>query len=109
MHCMPVQLTDEFVEEAMPGIGGVEGLRTQLLRTTAAQREAEQKERVHEALISAVAERVDAAIPASAIRQLAENEYQAKLHEIQLKVCCWLAHSPCLAPFYRGRKMMQSM
>lgn len=27
-----VQLTDEFVDTAMPGIGGVEGLRRQLMQ-----------------------------------------------------------------------------
>jgi FKBP-type peptidyl-prolyl cis-trans isomerase (trigger factor) len=80
------QLTDAFVEEAMPGMGSVENLRAELLRTTTAKREDEQKELVHEALIAAVAERIEADIPDSAIRQLAQNEYQAKLHEMQLKV-----------------------
>ena len=42
--------------------------------------------RVHAALIRAVADRVEADVPESAIRQLAENEYQAHLHEIQLRV-----------------------
>lgn len=42
--------------------------------------------RIHAALISAVADRVEADVPESAIRQLAENEYQAHLHEIQLRV-----------------------
>lgn len=51
---------------------------------------------MHEALIKAVAERIDAAIPDSAIRQLAENEYQAKLHEIQLKVSSEPSSPPCI-------------
>lgn len=80
------QLTDDLVEASFPGVGSVESLRAALIDSTAAQREEDQKEAVHEALILAVAERVDADIPESAIRQLAENEYQAKLHEIQLKV-----------------------
>ena len=41
--------------------------------------------RVAAALIAAVADRVHADVPESAIRQLAENEYQAHLHKIQLK------------------------
>ncbi|CAL8467961.1 g7499 [Coccomyxa elongata] len=79
------ELTDDLVEASFPGVGSVESLRAALIDSTAAQREEDQKEAVHEALILAVAERVDADIPESAIRQLAENEYQAKLHEIQLK------------------------
>lgn len=82
------QLTDDLVEASFPGVGSVESLRAALIDSTAAQREEDQKEAVHEALILAVADRVDADIPESAIRQLAENEYQAKLHEIQLKVRC---------------------
>jgi hypothetical protein len=42
--------------------------------------------RVAAALIAAVAERVRADVPESVVRQLAENEYQAHLHKIQLKV-----------------------
>ena len=42
--------------------------------------------RVAAALIAAVAERVSADVPESVVRQLAENEYQAHLHKIQLKV-----------------------
>ncbi len=37
-------------------------------------------------LSQAVAECVDAQVPESVIRQVGENEYQAKLHELQLKV-----------------------
>lgn len=36
--------------------------------------------------LQAVAECVDAEVPESVIRQVGENEYQAKLHELQLKV-----------------------
>ncbi|KAK9909292.1 hypothetical protein WJX75_000086 [Coccomyxa subellipsoidea] len=79
------ELTDDLVEASFPGVGSVESLRAALTDSTAAQREEDQKEAVHEALIRAVADCVDADIPDSAIRQLAENEYQAKLHEIQLK------------------------
>lgn len=89
---VPLQLTDDLVEASFPGVGSVESLRSALADSTAAQREEDQKEAVHEALIRAVADCVDADIPDSAIRQLAENEYQAKLHEIQLKA------SPAAAP-----------
>ena len=89
-----VQLTDDLVEASFPGVGSVESLRAALADSTAVQREEDQREAVHEALIRAVADCVDADIPDSAIRQLAENEYQAKLHEIQLKArrCT----SPCM-------------
>ena len=40
--------------------------------------------------MQAVADCVDAPVPESVIRQVGENEYQAKLHELQMKVC------PCL-------------
>lgn len=83
------------MEASFPGVGSVESLRAALTDSTAAQREEDQKEAVHEALIRAVADCVDADIPDSAIRQLAENEYQAKLHEIQLKACrCWPPWQP---------------
>ena len=36
--------------------------------------------------LQAVADCVDAEVPESVIRQVGENEYQAKLHELQLKV-----------------------
>ena len=36
--------------------------------------------------MQAVADCVDAEVPESVIRQVGENEYQAKLHELQLKV-----------------------
>ncbi len=39
------QLTDDFVRSAVPGMQGLDELRAQLLRSTAAQREEEQKER----------------------------------------------------------------
>jgi hypothetical protein len=44
------QLTDDFVRGAMPGMQSLDELRAQLLRSTAAQREAEQKERCGSAL-----------------------------------------------------------
>ena len=37
--------------------------------------------------LQAVADCVDAEVPESVIRQVGENEYQAKLHELQVKVC----------------------
>lgn len=37
--------------------------------------------------VQAVADCVDAEVPESVIRQVGENEYQAKLHELQVKVC----------------------
>ncbi|CAK0765119.1 hypothetical protein CVIRNUC_003226 [Coccomyxa viridis] len=78
-------LTDEVVAEAFPGIQSLDELRKALAESTAAQREEDQRDKVHEALIKAVAECVDAQVPESVIRQVGENEYQAKLHELQLK------------------------
>ena len=47
-------------------------------------------------LSQAVAECVDAQIPESVIRQVGENEYQAKLHELQLKVSAHQGPPSCL-------------
>jgi len=80
-----LQLTDEMVEANFPGMGTLANFRAKLLESTVVQRDEDQREKVHEALIAAVAERIEADIPESVIRQLAENEYQAKLHEIQIK------------------------
>ena len=41
----------------------------------------------HTCPLQAVADCVEAEVPESVIRQVGENEYQAKLHELQLKVC----------------------
>ena len=47
-------------------------------------------------LSQAVAECVDAQVPESVIRQVGENEYQAKLHELQLKVSAQQDAPSCL-------------
>jgi hypothetical protein len=44
-------LTDELVREAFTGIDSLEQLREALTASTAAQREEDQREKVHEALI----------------------------------------------------------
>ena len=161
-----MQLTDELVRGAFDGIENLQQLREAFSVATVAQREYDQKEKVHEALIKvlsllllaplhtiypgvlgspsdvrvpgqgvmlsvalsaapaksfrltsldmtcqcwqadacliwlihpvqAVADCVDAEVPESVIRQVGENEYQAKLHEMQMKVCssCSSHHS----------------
>ncbi len=39
------QLTDDFVAGLFPGVGTMEALRAQLMRTTAAQRQEDQQDR----------------------------------------------------------------
>lgn len=46
-----LQLTDEVVAEAFPGIQSLDELRKALAESTAAQREEDQRDKVHEALI----------------------------------------------------------
>ncbi|CAL5219954.1 g1886 [Coccomyxa viridis] len=79
------ELTDELVRGAFDGIENLQQLREAFSVATVAQREYDQREKVHEALIKAVADCVDAEVPESVIRQVGENEYQAKLHEMQMK------------------------
>ena len=57
----------------------------------------------HGCLSQAVAECVDAQVPESVIRQVGENEYQAKLHELQLKVNTHQGspHFPVMLPIIR--------
>lgn len=42
--CAALQLTDDLVEAAFPGVGGVDALRAALNESTALQREEDQKE-----------------------------------------------------------------
>ena len=51
---------------------------------------------MHEALTAALAERVDAEVPLSVMRELGSQEYQAKLLEAQARVRLFLACKECL-------------
>ena len=46
-----LQLTDEVVAEAFPGVQSLDELRQALAESTAAQREEDQRDKIHEALI----------------------------------------------------------
>ena len=83
---LPVQLTDEVAKQLLPACGGVEDLRRQMLEAQSAISAVETANRVNEALTLAVSGIVDVDVPESMIQEVATNEYQAQLLEMQARV-----------------------
>ena len=83
---LPVQLTDEVAKKLLPACAGVEDLRRQMLEAQTAISAVETANRVNEALTLAVAGIVDVDVPESMIQEVATNEYQAQLLEMQARV-----------------------
>ncbi|KAK9835180.1 hypothetical protein WJX81_004039 [Elliptochloris bilobata] len=79
------ELDNEFAETLYPGCGGLEKLRGIMEAAEMRILDSQTKQKVHEALTAALAERVDAEVPQSVLRELGSQEYQAKLLEAQAR------------------------
>ena len=81
-----LQLDDDLAEEVAPGSGGVQGLQTQLLRMQNAKTAQDNEEAVEEALMETVVHLAQCDVPYSMVKEMGQQEYQARLHTAQAKV-----------------------
>ncbi len=81
-----LQLDDDLAEEVAPGSGGVQGLQTQLLRMQNAKTAQDNEEAVDEALVDTVVHLAQCDVPYSMVKEMGQQEYQARLHTAQAKV-----------------------
>jgi len=103
-------LTDAWAEEAYPGSGTVDGLRSRLRAAVAAETAAATAARVQEALTTALADAVACDVPESVLREIGEAEYQAELLQMQasgrfsLEQVARLATPDLLSKFVAARR-----
>lgn len=81
-----LQLDDDLAVEVAPGSGGVQGLQTQLLRMQNAKTAQDNEEAVEEALMETVVHLAQCDVPFSMVKEMGQQEYQARLHTAQAKV-----------------------
>ena len=91
-----LQLDDALAEEVAPGCGGAAGLQAQLLRKHQAATAQANQQAVEEALMAQVSDLVDCSLPDSMVKEMGQQQYQARLLEAQAKV--WDPPSPSPPP-----------
>ncbi|KAL0050013.1 hypothetical protein WJX82_002734 [Trebouxia sp. C0006] len=79
------ELDDDLAEEVAPGSRGVQGLQTQLLRMQNAKTAQDNEEAVDEALMETVVHLAQCDVPYSMVKEMGQQEYQARLHTAQAK------------------------
>ena len=82
------QLNDEWAVSFMAGCGSLEGLKREVAAAVNGRTEARTLDTLVSALREAVAAAVDTPVPDSVLRDIGAQEYQAHLHELQMKVSC---------------------
>lgn len=75
-----------MAEEVAPGCGGAAGLRSLLLRKQQAATAQANQQAVEEAVMAAVTNIADCPVPEAMVKDMAQNEYQARLLQAQAKV-----------------------
>lgn len=75
-----------MAEEVAPGCGGAAGLRSLLLRKQQAATAQANQQAVEEAVMAAVTNIADCPVPEAMVKDMAQNEYQARLLQAQARV-----------------------
>ena len=86
MHCWDVQLDDAMAEEVAPGCGGAAGLQSLLLRKQQSATAQANQQAVEEAVMAAVTGLAECPVPESMVKEMAQQEYQARLLNAQARV-----------------------
>ena len=86
MHCWDVQLDDAMAEEVAPGCGGAAGLQSLLLRKQQSATAQANQQAVEEAVMAAITGLAECPVPESMVKEMAQQEYQARLLNAQARV-----------------------
>ena len=92
MHCWDVQLDDAMAEEVAPGCGGAAGLQSLLLRKQQSATAQANQQAVEEAVMAAVTGLAECPVPESMVKEMAQQEYQARLLNAQARVSAGSLH-----------------
>jgi len=79
------ELDDSMAEEVAPACGGAAGLRSLLLRKQQAATAQANQQAVEEAVMAAVTNIADCPVPEAMVKDMAQNEYQARLLQAQAR------------------------